>query len=54
MKVRDRFTFCKFKLCNKVLVLVTNTTKLGTHGKYNCHKEIKSVIIFYVGENIYM
>ena len=54
MEVRERFNFYKLKWCNKVLGIGLNTTKLGTRGKDNCHKEIKFVIIIHVDDNIYM
>ena len=34
--------------------LGSNTTKLGTHGKDNHHKEIKSIIIVHVGDKLDM
>ena len=37
---------------NKVLILGSNTTKLGTHDKDDCYKEIKLFIIVHVYNKI--
>ena len=52
MKSKEWSTFCKLKLCNNILGLGYNNTKLGTHGKEKFHKEIKSIIIVQVCGNI--
>ena len=48
MKLWKSFSFTKAKGYHKVLSFGTKSSYLGTHGKYNSNKKVKSIIIIYV------